>query len=164
MRDFFDPSDEQCVQSSALCAYLYDGDGEAPAVLSEVLLPGRPVSVENLELKRYVFRPIDKVVYGPTDPKRGDVLLHTVDRHEVIFAELKLWHVAGWFKVGKEQLKRVVLEFIASHRDVYDGANVRKAYICNPYRMKFAFSYAEDIRDFRRETRFVLYPEGKIRI
>jgi len=164
MPDFFYPADTACTISSARCAYLYDSNGTAPAVLSEQILSGCPVMIDNPGARQYVFRPIDKVVYGPMDGKRGDVFLHTPDRLELIFAELKLWHVPGWFKAGVAQLKCVIRDFISAHRSTLEASRIRKAYVCNPYRAKFAYSYAEEIRDFRRETRFVLYPEGRIRI
>ncbi len=164
MHDFFCPPDEKCINTSAVRMYLYDTAENKPVVMSESLLSGRPVVVENPTMQPVVFRPIDKVVYGSDDPRRGDVFLHTKDRIQLYFVELKLWHVAGWFKDGLEQLKNVVLDFISSHRDVFISAVVRRAYICNPYRPRFAYSHAEDIRDFHRMTRFALYPEGCVRI
>jgi len=86
------------------------------------------------------------------------------DRLQLVFAELKLWHVSGWFKAGVEQLRCVVLDFIAAHPAVFESAHIRRAYVCNPYHPRFAFSYAAEIRDFRRETRFVLHPVGVITI
>jgi len=164
MLDFFNPPDAQCVNTSERRMYLYDGSGTSPAVLLATPTNGKPVVVENTSGLSYVFRPVDKVVYGPSDPKRGDVFFHTSDRHQLVFAELKLWHVSGWFKAGVEQLMCVVLDFIATHPSVFEASRIRRAYVCNPYRPGFAYSHAEEIRDFRRETRFALYPEGKVRI
>lgn len=93
MLDFFNPQDAQCLVTSAKRMYLYDGSGSSPAILSATLLQSHPVVVENPTGLRYVFRPVDKVVYGPTDAKRGDVLIHSVDRLQLVFAELKIWRV-----------------------------------------------------------------------
>ena len=164
MLDFFIPPDDQCVKVSAPVSYLYDGEGDAPAIISEVVLRNNPVVVENPGMLMVVFRPIDKGVYGPGDPKRGDVFLHTVDRLRLYFVELKLWRVSGWFKVGVEQLKSVITAFNSMHSDVSRRALVRRAYICNPHRPSFAYSHANEIRDFRRETNFVLYPEGRVKV
>lgn len=164
MLDFFDPPDASCLNTSMKMAYLYDGAGTASAVLLAFPRSDRPVVVENPAGASYVFRPIDKVVYGPSDPKRGDVLFHSKDRLQLVFAEVKLWHVSGWFKEGVKQLKRVVLDFIGAHPDVYGSSEIRRAFLCNPYHSRFAYSHADDIRDFRRETRFVLHPEGSVRI
>lgn len=144
--------------------YLYDGENDAPAVLLEAPTERRPVLVENPTGLSYVFRPVDKVVYGAQDSKRGDVFFHTADKLQLYFAEVKLWHVSGWFKAGVRQLKSVVMDFIGAHPDVYDSSLIRRAFLCNPYRSKFAYSHADEIRDFRRETRFVLHPEGAVRI
>lgn len=164
MLDFFDPPDASCLNTSMKMAYLYDGAGAAPAVLLSSPRSDRPVVVENPAGASYVFRPVDKVVYGPSNPKRGDVLFHSKDRLQLIFAEVKLWHVSGWFKAGVVQLKSVISDFIQSHPLIFASSRIRRAYVCNPYHAKFAYSHADDIRDFRRETRFVLHPEGAVRI
>jgi len=164
MVDFFNPPDAQCVNTSERRMYLYDGGGTTPAVLLATPTDERPVIVENKSGLSYVFRPVDKVIYESSDPKRGDVFFHTVDRLQLVFAELKLWHVPGWFKAGVEQLRCVVLDFIAAHSAVFEASRIRRAYVCNPYHPRFAFSYAAEIRDFRRETRFVLHPVGLITI
>ena len=164
MRDFFNPPDEQCVNTSAARAYLYDSEDGEPVALSEMILHGRPVVIENPTLQRIVFRPVDKILYGPRDKRRGDVFMHTKDRRQLYFVEMKLWRVSGWFKSGLEQLRNVVLDFLASHGEIVAEALIRRAYICNPYRPRFAFSHAEAIRDFHRETCFVLHPEGSVKV
>ena len=164
MLDFFNPPDAACLNTAMKMAYLYDGIGAAPAVLLAFPRSDRPVVVKNPTGTPYVFRPVDKVVYGPSDPKRGDVLFHSKDRLQLIFAEVKLWRVSGWFKEGAAQLKSVILDFIAAHPDVFNSSRLRRAFLCNPYRPKFAYSHADEIRDFRRTTWFVLYPEGSVLI
>ena len=164
MCDFFSPPDDQCVKTSAGRVYLYDSADENPVVLSESVLHGRPVVVENPTSQAIIFRPIDKVIYGPRDGRRSDVFMHTKDRRQFYFVELKLWHVPGWFKSGLEQLKNVISDFVSLHGELVARAKIRRAYICNPYHPRFAFSRAEAIRDFRRKTCFVLYPEGCVRI
>ena len=164
MLDFFCIPEEACKTTDCGRMYLYDGENETPAVLLESPTENRPVVVENPQRLSYVFRPVDKVVYGPQDSKRGDVFLHTVDRQQLYFVELKFWHVPGWFKDGVAQLKNVILDFIAVHHVVFNSSRLRRAFLCNPYRSKFAYSHADEIRDFRRATRFVLHPEGTVRI
>lgn len=164
MLDFFCIPEDQCRTTNSGRMYLYDGENDAPAVLLESPTERRPVLVENPTGLSYVFRPVDKVVYGPQDPKRGDVFFHTADKLQLYFAEVKLWHVPGWFKDGVKQLKSVVLDFIGTHPDVYAASTLRRAFLCNPYRSRFAYSHADEIRDFRRDTRFALYPLGAVRI
>lgn len=164
MFDFFDPPDAQCMNTSARRMYLYDGSGTTPAVLLITPTGERPVIVENQSGLSYVFRPVDKAVYGSGDSKRSDVFFHTVDRRQLVFAELKLWHVSGWFKEGVGQLKSVVLDFISAHPAVVESSRIRRAYVCNPHHPRFAYSRAEEIRDFHRLTRFALYPEGHVTI
>ena len=84
MLDFFDPPDALCFNTSLKTAYLYDGAGAAPAVLLASPRSDRPVGVENPTGASYVFRPIDKVVYRPSDPRRGDVFFHSKDRLQLI--------------------------------------------------------------------------------
>lgn len=164
MLDFFDPPDALCFNTALKTAYLYDGAGAAPAVLLAYPRSDRPVRVANPTGASYVFRPVDKVVYGPSEPRRGDVFFHSKDRLQLVFAEVKLWHVPGWFKAGVAQLKSVISDFIRSHPLIFDASRIRRAYVCNPYHSRFAYSHADEIRDFRRETRFVLHPEGLVRI
>ena len=80
MPDFFCIPEDQCKTTSNGRMYLYDGENDAPAVLLESPTERRPVFVENPSGLSYVFRPVDKVVYGSQDPKRGDVFFHTADR------------------------------------------------------------------------------------
>lgn len=165
MPDFFALPDDHCFCTVAKRAFLYDSEGVSPAVLSTFPLEGRPVLVENSAGLNYVFRPVDKVVYGPTDPQRCDAFLHTTDRKRLFFVELKLWNMrSGWLKAGVEQLKSVLCDFKASHPLIAASATVRRAYVCNPCHARFRFSVAEEIRDFHRETGYSLYPEGKVSI
>ena len=164
MIDFFCIPEDQCKATNNGRMYLYDGENDAPAVLLESPTESRPILVENPSGLSYVFRPVDKVVYGPQDPKRGDVFFHTTDKLQLYFAEVKLWHVSGWFKEGVHQLKSVVMDFIGAHPEVYGSSLLRRAFLCNPYHPRFAYSHANEIRDFRRETRFVLHPEGRVQI
>lgn len=162
MPDFFCPPDSDCQIASASKMYLYDGGDESPAVLSAMPTEKLSVSVVNASAVPYVFRPVDKAIYGSSDHRRGDVFFHTINRRHLIFAELKFWHVPGWFKDGIDQLKATIGDFIAAHPDVFEASTLRRAYVCNPYHPRFAHSYAESIRDFHRATRFALYPEGCI--
>lgn len=164
MLDFFCVPENLCKTTNRGRMYLYDGGNDAPAVLLELPTERRPVIVKNPSEFSYVFRPVDKVVYGPQDSKRGDVFFHTTDKLQLYFAEVKLWHVQGWFKEGLSQLKSVVLDFIEAHPDISSASLLRRAFLCNPYHSRFAYSHANEIRDFRRETGFVLYPEGAVRI
>ncbi len=168
MRDFFTPPDAQCLSTSAVRMYLSDGMGTAPAILSatpQAPQQKRPVVVTNANGKTYVFRPVDKIIYGPKDPRRCDAFLHTKDRTQLIFVELKLWqHASGWIHAGLAQLKNVVDDFNISHREISEKAKIKKAYVCNPYHPSFAYSCAGAMRDFKRCTHFSLFPEGHITI
>lgn len=163
MIDFFNPPDDQCQITSASKLYLRDGNGDDPADLSEEKTE-HSVDVDNPQRMEVVFRPVDKVLYGPSDSKRADVFMHTTDRSQLYFIELKHRHAPGWFNEAVVQLKSVIGDFTVSHGSVCERAQVRRAYVCNVFHSRFAYSRSEDLRDFRRVTGFFLHPEGCVRI